>query len=570
MLSTSEKAGNLKSESVASPFPKADVRTLDPEEDVDIPIAPDWGDGDSWASPNPSDSLVGALWASLMVEHVFLPLFHGGACAARACIRLLASLFAATAVSAAVFSLNPDAHEASRVIIVSLVPWALIELEGVAQYLMRRRSLQANRVSSFSADDLCEATWESAWDVSCKSESNLALFGPIELHDDEMDNSPAKRNIGIMGQNVSPQGMVHDCGALASPASVPSRFLPAAPQSNLVAALPLRAPSRLPPITVASHTIPPQSSVGQRRTPRSSQQMKVGQNPPPAPRFPPPLSSIGLAKVMAHRAQRPVGKLAGDVQSTIVDFLGHSRSSFEASSVSALSETRSDTRSISTAEKTFSANSCSSATSISECTKSAGTRSNVSILSVSCNGPKVHVKQPINLETLKNRYINEITGTNKVVGDQRLDCGDVTFTIEALDGMRPSLRLSCVALATAWAGLASAFGIWGPELFEAGHLGSVFTEAIVGWLFAVLALDLILVSSIVGVQWHALQSQLAARLDRRWQRIEQQSAQKRGAMRLAARDQVIKSVPSDKLTGDNEGLQLVKFSAVPSASILPA
>merc|ERR1719375_321859 len=77
-------------------------------------------------------------------------------------------------------------------------------------------------------------------------------------------------------------------------------------------------------------------------------------------------------------------------------------------------------------------------------------RSEVSVLSLNRGAPTMEVKQSLDLEALKTRYINEITSAPKVAGDRRLDDRDVSRAVETLDGARPSLvAVGCAVAAAA-------------------------------------------------------------------------------------------------------------------------
>merc|ERR1719265_323175 len=103
-----------------------------------------------------------------MTEHSFLPLRKGGILAARAALRLAASLLAALSAGAVVFAAGAhssdeildcaDSAQATLHLLAALAAaWALLALEGLAQYLLRWRRLAESRVTSFSHGEVLEA-----------------------------------------------------------------------------------------------------------------------------------------------------------------------------------------------------------------------------------------------------------------------------------------------------------------------------------------------------------------------------------------------------------------------------
>lgn len=166
-------------------------------------------------------------------------------------------------------------------------------------------------------------------------------------------------------------------------------------------------------------------------------------------------------------------------------------------------------------------------------------RSVVSVLSLTRNAPNVHVKQALDLEALKLRYIESITAKREVEVDQRLDCRDVNLTVAALEGLSPSLGIAGATLAVSLAaGIGLALGLsFGGKLSKWPALW-IFFEASVALLVAVLVLDLAAVSVVAALRWQHEQGRLAAaRRDHRCIRVEPCHMQKAEAMSLATTHQ---------------------------------
>jgi len=161
------------------------------------------------------------------------------------------------------------------------------------------------------------------------------------------------------------------------------------------------------------------------------------------------------------------------------------------------------------------------------------------VISVTRNAPQLQVKQPCDLEALKQRYIEQITAAKQgssPSGDMRLDFQDVAQTIAALEGRSPSLWLVTGILGAS----AVCAGI-GIALLACLHVGSTATviselvlTSLLGWTLATLVLDLVWVLAVAGVRWHLAQCCLERRVDQRWHKVAQKRADKAEAMRMAA------------------------------------
>lgn len=161
-------------------------------------------------------------------------------------------------------------------------------------------------------------------------------------------------------------------------------------------------------------------------------------------------------------------------------------------------------------------------------------RSIVSVLSLTRNAPSVKMKQPCDLEALKDRYVESIRSAARdaktIEGDHRLDCDDERMVVNTLGvGDRPNLGVAMFALAVAALCAAIALVVAYRGLFEC-H-ARVLVEAFAAWLLALLGLDFAAVSFLASMRWCVIRSQLAERRDQRWMRVEHRRAQKDAAMR---------------------------------------
>mmetsp|Transcript_33977 Transcript_33977/g.62023 ORF Transcript_33977/g.62023 Transcript_33977/m.62023 type:complete len:622 (+) Transcript_33977:60-1925(+) len=547
-----------------------------------------------------SRSLSAYLCSTLMTEHSFLPLLTGGVLAARAALRLMASLLAALALGAAVFVADAhlssdnavdcanEAKAALQLLVAGCAAWILLTLENIAQYFLRWRRLAGSRVTRFSHGEVLEAMEDIDFNdaigfwPSIEEGSEFDLEGgeggmpeaatspPTRPSDSSVQDSLYGLHIEPAGQCRGPppscalppppggprgadaiaERFVQEYGRLAPAALSTSTSSSVSPLARGSSSTSATAPALVPLVlpcapsevaTAASAQVtgvqPPRSAPKWMplRHPGCPQGAALGHRRPPAPSFPPPLASGSpRAKVPgdAQHGEEAASQPSSQGGTSAGVAFGRPPSSMSHGSHHS-GRTGVSSGAASSTAFTYSTVTCT--------TKSS--RSVISVLSLTRNAPNVQVRQPLDLEALKLRYIQSIAAKqDQVEGDQRLDCWDVTLTIDALDGRRPSLGITGVALAVAaaaaclGAGLGLGIGLGAetaPRVLD-DCWPLALGQVIGGWLLAVFILDAGAVLMVAVARWKLLQARLAARRDHRWIRVRERREQKAEAMGLDA------------------------------------
>jgi len=529
VLALPEGAGGSDSR-CQPPFPPHGGDCGDNFEDIsNDSFGADWATNSSAGGSGDSapTSLIGAFRVALLTEHSLFPLCHGGVHAVRAALRLAATLAMALGACEAVRApvvpgwLCVSSENAPICLAVAAgAAWAVAELEVLAQWALRHRMVARSGISSFDPCEVLDVTDVDMMEDNDPFDSTTlgltgGLWEPIEEGHEAQDDGAATAARPLSAADLIAEQLMKEYSRLAPgmPATVT-----AAPMLGEAGPAPVAAEMASCQALEALQ-LPATSSERPRRLPslggRGTHMCGIAGSP---------LALMGpMAKVAGDAAtQRDAPVRPGSSMSN--------RSMGDQSLVSlgdrSLVSGRTERTGISSGGVSGAASSVPTSMS---------SRSVVSVLSLTRNrnAPNMNVRQQCDLETLKLNYIQSITAKREVQVDQRLDCRDVQLTVATLDGRGPSLGIAAYVLVVCVAtSLGLCIGLGRRDLKNCWV--ETLWEAMCGWLFAVLVLDLVTVLAIAAVQFRLLQGRLAARLDQRWKRVEIRRAQKAETMRRAA------------------------------------